>query len=170
MEMDKGAEVLLQALSRMGKKVFGLFVGGTEKDVALYRNKARTLGVGESVKFVASVPRVEVPRALAACDILVYPAPATQDPYFNRDTSPLKLFQYFAAQRPVVCADLLPVRAIVDTSLVRFCPSGDPDALVQALEEVLSHPHEAQERVRQAYAFVQEHTWEKRMQRILGEA
>ncbi len=170
MEIDKGVAILLQALGnlRETRRVFGLIVGGSSEDQKQYRLLASSLGLGdEDIRFIPAVPRTEVPVALAACDVCVYPAPASQDPYFVRDTSPLKLFQYFAAKRPIVCAELPPVRALLSDALVRFFIPGDPLALAEAILDVLDNPDDSRKRVIQGIAFVENHTWEKRMQRIL---
>jgi glycosyltransferase involved in cell wall biosynthesis len=99
--------------------------------------------------------------------VCVYPAPATTDSFFLRDTSPLKLFEYLAASRPVVCADLPPLHDVVDESVVRFCRSGDAEALAEGISDTLSHPEKASARIAKGRTIAALHSWEQRMRRIL---
>jgi len=157
----------LQLLARHGIAFQGWIVGGPREWVERYRLRAAELGLISLVRFEGQVTSVQVPSALAACDILVYPAPASDHPYFRRDTSPLKLFEYLAARRPIVCADLPPLRDVMDDGVARLCPPGDPASLAEAIADVLQHPEEAALRVTKGWEKVQRHTWEERMGRIL---
>lgn len=169
--LEKGIQEFLQAmvlLRAQGRAVFGWIVGGPnawrEKYVAL----AQTYGLTEDeVRFEGIIPFVAAPSALSACTVLVYPAPASQHPYFLRDTSPLKIFEYMAAGRPIVCADLSPLHDVVDGTVVRFCIPGDPAKLAEGIVWTLDHPGEARRMAERAKERVQRHSWEARMQRIL---
>jgi len=95
----------------------------------------------------------------------VYPAPATEHPYFMRDTSPLKLLEYLAAGRPVVCADIPPVRDVVDESIVEFCEPGNAKSLAEGISNVLNQNND--ERVRIGKEKVLTLDWKNRMKRVL---
>ncbi|MEK7218914.1 MAG: glycosyltransferase family 4 protein [Patescibacteria group bacterium] len=169
MEEEKGIAVLLQALARLKEQQtwFGFIVGGPEGDRRIYENRARQLGLtGEDVRFTGHVPPADVPAALAACDILAMPFPDI--PHYRLYMSPLKMFEYMAAGRPIVTSDLPAVRDVLDESSAFFCRPGDAEDLARTLEDVRQHPEEAQRRAVEARGRVQEHTWEKRMGRILA--
>jgi glycosyltransferase involved in cell wall biosynthesis len=168
--IQKGVGELLQAfklLSQRGVLFRGWIVGGPAGWAERYKRMALELGIASLVRFEGRIGADEVPSALAACDALAYPAPRSDHPYFRRDTSPLKIFEYLAARRPIVAADLPPLRDVLDGSVARLCAPGDPASLAQALEDVLKHPQEAQTRVQEGWQRVQTHTWEERMKRIL---
>lgn len=171
--LEKGIREFLEALSLLraqGRGVFGWIVGGPKTWHATYIHVARTRGWGDAdVRLEGIVPFSAVPSALSACDVLVYPAPASAHPYFLRDTSPLKLFEYMAAGRPVVCADLPPLHDVVDDATVRFCVPGNSQALAEACAWVLDHREAAAQMAQRATEHVQRYTWEARMQRILRE-
>lgn len=144
-------------------------VGGPEKWVDNYTAHALSIGLTpRDISFQGHIPSGDVPFAIAACDVCVYPAPKTDHPYFMRDTSPLKLFEYLASGRPVVCADLPPVRDVVSGESVRFFLPGDAESLADAISDVLDHPQEALIRAEEGKRIALEHSWEKRMERILG--
>lgn len=119
------------------------------------------------VTFVGLLSHEIVPAFLTSCDILVYPAPSSRHPFYVRDTSPLKIFEYMAAGKPIVTADLPPIRDVLDESTAFFCRPGDPEDLARAIIEVLDHPEEARKRAEVARKKVEHYTWEKRMARIM---
>ena len=84
-----------------------------------------------------------IPPLLKACDVLVYPAPASNHPFYHRDTSPLKIFEYMAAGKPIVTANLAPIRDVLDETMAFFCKPGDPQDLARAIKEALENPEEA---------------------------
>lgn len=168
--LEKGVNILLEALSILHKKsvsVQCMIAGGPASWQKKYESMAEKLDIASIVSFMGHVSASKVPQLLSQCDILVYPAPATRHPYFLRDTSPLKIFEYMAAGKPIIAADLPPVRDIIDDSCATFVAPGDAEDLARALEYVIADPVAAQKRALAARKRVEEHTWEKRMERIL---
>ncbi len=172
--VEKGVGELITALSllkKAGRKHVGLIAGGPASQKDIYEEQARKLGLSsQDIRFLGPVPAADVPRVIAAFDIAVYPAPASRHAYFWRDTSPLKLFEYLAAGRPIACADLPPLRDIVDESIVRFCKAGDPASLAECITWLLDHQQEAEKMAEKGKEIVKQHSWTKRMERIIGEA
>jgi glycosyltransferase involved in cell wall biosynthesis len=168
--LEKGVRELIDAFAELNNQQTLLWiVGGPKKWEEVYREYARVKGLSDRhIRFEGHVDAKNVPSAISACDVCVYPAPKTNHPYFLRDTSPLKLFEYLAAGKPVVCADLPTVRDVVDESSVKFFERGNADAMAQAIDNVFSHPEEAKKRAEKGKAIAQGHSWEKRMERILA--
>ncbi len=163
-ERKEGEEI--KEIKEMTKRsVFCWIVGGPRDQIDRYRAKAKALGLTENdIRFEGPVPNARVPSILAAADVCVYPAPASQHPFFLRDTSPLKIFEYLAAGKPTVCADLPPLRGVIDPSLVHFCRPGDVPTLVRAIAEALDHPRTDDGKRKALLSHV---SWDARMQRIL---
>lgn len=144
-------------------------VGGPEKWRKEYEDHARLNGLHtHSIRFQGRIESSAVPSAMAACDVCVYPAPKSDHPYFQRDTSPLKLFEYLAAGKPVVCADIPPIRDVVDDRSVRLYQPGDLHDLAAAIGDALRHPDKARQLSEAGKRIAQDHSWEKRMTRILS--
>lgn len=169
--LQKGADILIRALARLKKQnipVFGFIVGGPKLWSERYRKLAYTLGLSdEDICFHDAVSSKEVPQVLAACDVLAYPAPRSKHPFFLRDTSPLKLFEYMASGVPVVCANIPPVRDVANATVVRLVEAGSETSLAGGIKDIIGKSKEAAVRASNAKKLVTEHTWEKRMQRIL---
>jgi glycosyltransferase involved in cell wall biosynthesis len=70
---------------------------------------AKREGVMEHVTFTGNVAHAEIPAYISAMDIAVCPAPAIP----GHHLSPLKLFEYMAAARPIVAARFSDVPSIV---------------------------------------------------------
>ncbi len=169
--IEKGVMQLIEALVLLKQKkrsVFCWIVGGPEEWKKRYESEAQRLGLGyDDIRFQGAIPSAQVPGAVAASDLCIYPAPASSHPFFRRDTSPLKLFEYLAAGKPIVCADLPPIRDIVDASVVRFCPPGDAQAMADGIEQTLQDFPAAQEKAARGKEIAAQHSWTQRMRRIL---
>ena len=167
--MDKGVAVLLQALKELQpkKKFFGFIVGGPKADEVEYVKMAAKLGLSaQDVVFTGEIPAADVPVSLAACDILAMPFP--DFPHYRHHMSPLKMFEYMAAGRPLLTSDLPTVRDVLSEDTAIFCKPGDVKSLVKSLQWIADHPKEAQTRAKRAKELVKKHSWEERMERILA--
>lgn len=165
---EKGVATLLEglAVAKAGKKFFGLVVGGPEDDKKKYEKMAAKLGLTEEdVQFTGEIQAADVPSSLTACDVLAMPFPDL--PHYRTHMSPLKMFEYMAAERPLLTTDLPTVRDVLDEKTAVFCTPGDTKDFVKALEWIAAHPDDAAKRAAAAAALVKRHTWQERMTRIL---
>lgn len=170
-KIEKGVDILIKAMPSLKQhypKVFLFVVGGPDHWIKRYCKLAleNHLTDHDFLLYGAVRPKL-VPDAMAACDICVYPSPVPKHQYFKRDTSPLKLFEYLASGTPVVCADIPPVRDVMTKDIVRFVHAGSVSSLAGGICDVIDHPKEAKERASAGLAMVKNHSWKKRMKRIL---
>lgn len=168
---EKGVGVLLEALARpeSDHRYFGLIVGGPEDDRREYEARAEALHLTEEdLRFTGEVAPREIPLVLAACDILVMPFPDL--PHYRLHMSPLKMFEYMASGKPIITSDLPTIRDVLSEETAVFFPPGNLQGFLDAIRWVRAHPEHAQRRTERARALVEDHTWEKRMGRILKAA
>lgn len=169
-DLPKGVEELVEAaalLKAHGERFFLWIVGGPASEVRRLQALATSCALDDStVRFEGPVPSADVPAAIAAADLGVYPAPKSSDPFFYRDTSPLKLLEYMAAGLPTVSADLPPVRDLLGDNDTRFCAPGDSADLARALSAALADPAGSATRAQAAKARVARLSWRERMARI----
>jgi glycosyltransferase involved in cell wall biosynthesis len=162
----KGVDVLLEALAHVSK-ARGLIVGGHAKEPDLARLKALAarLGIGDRVTFTGMVDPARVSRFLRQADVLALPNPASA--ISTRFTSPLKLFEYMAAGRPVVASDLPSIREVlhheVDALLVT---PGDPAAMAAAIERLITDPALSARLAAAALAAAPAYSWDRRAERL----
>jgi glycosyltransferase involved in cell wall biosynthesis len=162
----KGVDVLLRALTRLAD-VKGLIVGGhpAEGDLQRLRTLGAELGLSDRVTFTGQVPREQVPQILERADVLVMPHTTT--PLSERYASPLKLFEYMAAGRPIVASNLQAVREVLrDGENSWLVPASDPEALASGIAGVLSDTERADRIARTAFAEASSYTWDRRAERL----
>lgn len=118
-----GRRLLVEAAGRAG--AFLVLVGGESESSA-------------SVWGVGPVPHERVPDYLAAADVCAYVLRAP-DPSFS--FSPLKVYEYMAAGRPVAAAvDLPELRELVNGSGAGIATEPDVGALASSIRALLDDP------------------------------
>jgi glycosyltransferase involved in cell wall biosynthesis len=162
----KGVDLLLEALPHV-PDLRARIVGGHpgEGDLARLRAMASTLGIESRVELTGLVPPFEVRRWLQASDVLVLPNRGTV--ISASYTSPLKLFEYLAAGRPIV-ASRLPALAEVlrDEENALLVEPDDPRALAAALARVSSDRALAVRLARRAFEDAADFSWTRRAERL----
>ncbi len=139
------------------------FVGGIERDIESFK---RQFGDDPRIKIIGHRPHTEIPRWLSAADILVLPNSGTSD-ISRLYTSPLKLFEYMAADRPIVASDLPSIREILSEDLAYLARPDDVEDLARAIKQALADGEGSQARAHRAYETVQQYSWDARAKRIL---
>ena len=167
----RGLDVLLRAFKQWNDSSARLvLVGGRGFEVQELQELAREMGLAEQVIFVKrQTARPEqgersngIADYLAAADVLVIPDTVT-----DATASPLKMFEYMAMARPIVCVDRASLREILGDAALYF-PRGDVDAFANALERAAQH--DAQDLGERARERVREFTYAKRAEKIVRAA
>ena len=164
----KGVDVLLQALALV-PEARGLIVGGhaAEPDLERTRRLAESLGLAGRVTFTGLVAPDRVPALLASARVLVLPN--TESVISTTFTSPLKLFEYMAAERPIVASDLPSLREVLrDGEHALLVPPGDAGALAAAIRRLLGDPSFADRLAAAARRAVEGYTWDHRAAALEG--
>ena len=171
MGIEKGISELIESMGHLhsvdGKTPLLLCVGGPMNEVDSYLDTAHSIGVPrQMLKFVDRVPNSEVPRVIKACDICTIPWPWTEFSAYY--TSPLKLFEYMAGGVPIVASDLPSIKEILrHDENAWLVPPGDPSALAEGINTLLTDQKRAQRLAQKAYEEVKGYTWETRAAQIL---
>jgi glycosyltransferase involved in cell wall biosynthesis len=111
-----------------------------------------------NVRWVGPKPYAELPRYVAAFDVGLIPYVSSA---YTRSCFPLKLYEYFAAGKPVVASGVPELAGMEpDVALVK-----GTTAFVEAVGEALAHDSEA-DRVRRR-ALAARNSWEAKTERLL---
>ncbi len=135
--LSNDLDVLLDAAAQIrGADVQIVLLGdGKEKPRLVARTQAEGL---TNVVFIASLPKQQMPAALAAvdaCIAILKPIEAYKTTYPN------KVFDYMAAGRPVVLAIDGVIREVVEAAGCGvFVPPGDAPAMAEALRDLAAAP------------------------------
>lgn len=152
----KGVETLVKASEGLQASVY--VVGGYEEDIERIKHDCE---IPENVIFTGFVEPGRVPTYQVAADILVAPYTSESRPW----VSPLKLFEYMAAGRPIVASDRKVLQEVLNKGEnALLFERGDANSLQNVLEKTLATEQslgDAQQRT------VRQYTWERRAQSIL---
>lgn len=167
MGMDKGISNTLKALAELkNKNLLFAAIGGLPEDKKFYEALAQELGIGQSVHIITYCEQKELAVYQKAADILLMPFPFNE--HFAYYMSPLKLFEYMAAKRPIIASDLPSVRDVLNEDTCYFCRPGDPKDLAGVIEKAIDKPVESQRKAVNAHELAQKYSWIKRAERIIS--
>lgn len=160
----KGAHILAQASEYLEDGTLVFFLGGTETDLKHFRELCSAKHY-RRVRILGAVAPDKVPLYLAAADVLVLPNSGKTD-ISRFHTSPLKLFEYMAARRPIVASDLPSLREILDESTAIFFVPDDPLSLSKKIKFLLADPGLSERLATNARRRVETYSWENRAKAI----
>jgi glycosyltransferase involved in cell wall biosynthesis len=165
----RGLETLFAATADLPVKL--LIVGGRdEADVAAWKDKATANAA--RVRFEGYQPPARIPLYLFAADILAMPYSSRIYTGSGEDitnwTSPLKLYEYLAAGRPIVSTDVQAVRGVLeDGANALLAEPDDVSSLRGSIRRLLDAPELAARLAANARKKAQNHTWLARARAIL---
>jgi len=161
----KGTHILAPAMKKLNDNYLLYVVGGTPEDIPEFEKFVSANRI-PNVIITGYVPPKLIPKYLAAADVLVLPN-TSEEAISRLYTSPLKLFEYMAARRPIVASDLPSVREILNEENAMLVSSDDPKALAEGIQKLLTNEELGKKLAENAFKEVQLFTWEKRAEKIL---
>jgi len=134
-----------------------ILIVGDGPERAMLERLAMREGLADATTFTGAVPHERVPAYVAAMNCAVVPYDASEGFYF----SPLKLFEYMAAGKAVVAADIGQISGCVRHGATGLLyPPGDEGALADAIATLMADPALLASLGRAAREYVGEHhTW-----------
>jgi glycosyltransferase involved in cell wall biosynthesis len=163
----RGHELLLAMAERLPEITF-LLVGGEPEDVARLLAQAKGLN---NVILTGFIPNVDLPLYQAACDVLLMPyqrqVAASSGGDIARYLSPMKLFEYLACGRAILCSDLPVLREVLNPDNAVLLPPDEVQAWVKALKSLQAEPERGGELAAKAHQAAVFYTWEARAAQVL---
>ncbi len=155
-------DMLCQLMGRLpSPRVRLVLIGGGSELENVKRRMAEDARVRDKATFVGQVPHDEVPSHLAALDIALLPA-------HESFTSPLKLFEYMAAGKPVVAPALPNIAEIVEDGKTGLLfPPRDVEAMASQVLRLIAAPEQRRVLGEAARSEVlAKYTWEANARRL----
>jgi len=137
-EVYQGLDLLFDAARHViDRRADARFVlaGGRPDQIAAARVQAGRAGLGEAVVFAGQRPAEEIPLFLDAADVLV-------SPRSTGTNTPLKIYQYLRAGRPIVATRLLTHTQVLDDE-VAFLTEATPEAFGAGILAAIADPERA---------------------------
>ncbi len=171
MEMEKGIPEIIVCATYLVDEfpaLYFYFVGGPLAREKKYRKMVADCGLAqERFVFLEKQPVKDVPLWLKASDVLLMPHP--RNTFYAYYVSPLKMFEYMAARRPIVGSRLPAIEEIlVHKESALLGEPGKAQDIAENIGKLLREPRMAERLATRAFADVKKYTWTKRAERILA--
>ncbi|MCX7016089.1 MAG: glycosyltransferase, partial [Candidatus Sumerlaeota bacterium] len=152
------AELLVEAAERLRREIPNLLVWliGDGPEFARVARTVQEKGLGDVVRLEGTAPHEMLPLYVAQFDVACAPFQGER----NRYMSPIKVYEYMAARKAIVCpawgqlGDLL-----TDRETALFHLEGDADDLAARILELHRHPELAERIAANAAALTRGRTW-----------
>ncbi|RJP48014.1 MAG: glycosyltransferase [Anaerolineaceae bacterium] len=166
----RGAELFLSLAKELPKAHF-VWVGGRSEDVIAWKRRADAKKI-PNVTFTGFVPNTQIPLYQVAADILLMPYGRTIMGSSGSENSasiasPMKMFEYMAAERAIVTSDLPVIREVLNEKNAVFCDPDDLASWKSALENLLNNASKRMLLGEQAGKDANGYTWLARAEKIL---
>jgi glycosyltransferase involved in cell wall biosynthesis len=173
----RGADLLFELAKQMPQVNF-LWVGGMPELVEFWRGKLTEAKMA-NVTMTGFIQQERIPLHQAASDILLMPYSRSISASSGQDIAevinPMKMFEYMAAGRAIVSADLPSIREVLNEGNAVFCPPGDPresgignwESWKATIESLLGDESRRNELGTRARRNVERFTWVKREEMVL---
>lgn len=158
LQWHQGLDIAIRAFAmlrqRMPDAEFDIYGDGNMKPQLLAL--VSDLGLQDSVRFHAPVKLRDIAKIMADADLGVVPKRADS---FGNEAYSTKIMEFMSVGVPVIVSSTRVDRYYFDERVVHFFPSGDCEALAQAMHEMLSNPAKRDAMVRCAREYVSRNSW-----------
>ena len=143
-----------------------LLIVGDGKAMMELQASLKDTAIARSIILTGSVSSEEIPGLLASMSVAVAPYPPLSNFYF----SPLKVYEYMAAARPVIASRIGSLSELIQHEVNGLlCPPGDIDAMAAAILQLKNNPALGQHLGAAARKTVlASHTWDEVARRTLS--
>ena len=164
----RGAELFLALAKSLPQAQF-VWVGGRPEDVQTWKQRAES----DNILFTGFISNRDLPLYQAAADVLLMPySRSILGSSGSADSaavaSPMKMFEYMAAERAIVSSDLPVIREVLNERNAVFCKPEEIGDWRLAIETLLNDEVRRIELGKQARQDVRGYTWVARAQRIMN--
>ncbi|MBX4210685.1 glycosyltransferase [Candidatus Parcubacteria bacterium] len=159
----KGLEVLVHAGALISKNAMLCIVGGTKEEL----QKITGLTIPDTVICTGQKDYKEMPEWNAIADALIVLGTKHND-YSYYYTSPMKLFEYMAMEKPIIAADTPAIRQIVTENEVTFYSPDDAEDLAKKISFVFENGDRVKAKTMHAEQAVKKFSWYERAQSVIS--
>ncbi len=166
----RGMNLMLN-LAKEHPEINFLWVGGEPADVILWEKRLKMEGV-DNITLTGFVDNARLPEYQAAADVLLMPygtmIAGSGGGNSAEIASPMKMFEYMAADRPIITSDLPVIHEILNEELAVFCPPEDLSAWKGALSTLRADSNRREELGKAARIAVEAYTWRSRAEKAIN--
>jgi len=165
--LSQAVKPIINKIQNTQYKIHFLFIGDGVERIKC-ENIIKESGMSGYVTFTGTISFTEIPKYLAACDILVAPHIPNSDgtPFFG---SPTKLFEYMAMGKGIVASNLNQIGEVLEhKKTALLVKPGDVNDLTCGIIKLIKDKKLREELGRNARdEVINKYTWEKNVKRVI---
>lgn len=163
----KGISVIMEIAEKMRLRddIVIFVLGGSRKDTEKYEKikKGKKLN---NIYFCGYQTRESIPLFFKCADIFLLPnIPISEES--REETSPIKMFEYMAASKPIIASALPSIKEILNDSNSILAEPGNSSAFVRAIESLLNNKEFSDKISKKAFSDALKYSWSGRAERIV---
>ncbi len=156
----RGAE-LFEVILRQFPDIALVHIGGKESDLSQWREKYK----GTPFYCYPHMERSLMIQYQVSADILLYPMLRSTKTYWC--CSPMKIFEYMASNRPVVCSAIGSLTEVFTADDGYLFEPDEPITLINAIQSAVTANHNQTKSDNAYFKVKSKYTWSKRVRSIL---
>lgn len=162
----KGIGTILDAAKLLPQDVLLYLVGGTDADISNLKFQILNLKI-TNITIVGRKPYAEIPLWLCAADVLLLPNSA-REAISREYTSPMKMFEYMASNRPIVASRLPSLTEILNDENAELVEADNPGAFAEGILRLKNDSERWRRIAEQARKNVVSYTWDAKSKAMLS--
>ncbi|PKO14184.1 MAG: hypothetical protein CVU39_15435 [Chloroflexi bacterium HGW-Chloroflexi-10] len=156
---------LLYGLAKQLPHIQFIWVGGREEDLEFWREKIRCEEI-KNIVITGFIHNELIPLYQSAGDILLMPysrrISGSSGGNIAEVFSPMKMFEYMAARRTIICSDLPILHEVLNEKNAIFCEPEELSAWSEAINRVSQNETLQKILANQSWEDVQQYSWIER--------
>ncbi|QDF29540.1 glycosyltransferase [Halarcobacter anaerophilus] len=161
----RGIETIIELAKHFANIDFHI-IGGKKEDIIYWKEKSKKL---DNLFFYGFINPKETYKYRNMCDILLAPYQGEKAGNRNSDyMSPIKIFEYMASKKSIICSDLPAIRESINENHAIFVKNDDVNEWIKALSSLIDNQNNMKKLSENAYDYcLKNFTYEARSKKIL---
>lgn len=166
----RGIDLIVRLAKLMTKNKFHI-IGGNDKDLSYWKMQCKDL---TNIIFYGFIEQKELQKYKEFADILIAPYMKKVSVSGGRgDTSkwmsPLKVFEYMAAQKPIIISDIPVLREILNDNSAIFCDPYNIQDWIDAIQKLKNDPEFSKKIALNSFKeFSIKYSWKSRANKLIN--
>jgi glycosyltransferase involved in cell wall biosynthesis len=158
----KGVYTLVNSIKYLPQNFKLVSIGGSENYLSNFISYVEKNSESNRIKIFSHMQKKYLLEYIEKADVLVLPNSAKDK--MSLFTSPIKLFEYMASNRPIIASNLPSITEVLSNNNAFLFEPDNPKDLAEKIQKAVSS--NCREVVLKSYEDVKKYTWEKRAQSI----